>query len=295
MEVVGLAVSAAIAALIAPGALRAFSEAGWMRPNYRSKELPFPAGAVAVAAGIVTLGALAVAQHAGLEALSEPFEGAYFNRSVGSPAYAGSGGEGPAPWLALFLGVAFLGLLDDVFDGPPRGLRGHAKAILRGGFSTGALKAVGTLALAALVIEGHDLPTWDSLLAIAVIVLATNMFNLLDLRPGRSVKVFVLLGSGLLIGTGDSEPLRIVGPFAGALLVLGLYDLRERAMLGDTGSNLLGALAGVWIVTSLSTTSQLIAAAVLLALTIFGEFRSISKTIERVPPLRVLDSLGRPD
>ena len=29
------------------------------------------------------------------------------------------------------------------------------------------------------------------------------------------------------------------------------------------------------------------------ALTIFGEFRSISKSIESIPPLRWLDSLGR--
>jgi len=32
---------------------------------------------------------------------------------------------------------------------------------------------------------------------------------------------------------------------------------------------------------------------VVILLTIYGEFRSISKTIDRIPPLRFVDSLGR--
>ena len=73
-----------------------------------------------------------------------------------------------------------------------------------------------------------------------MLVLATNLFNLLDLRPGRSVKAFVLLGIGLTLGTSDAHPLAALGLFAGPVLVVALYDLRERAMLGDTGSNLIG-------------------------------------------------------
>ncbi len=64
-------------------------------------------------------------------------------------------------------------------------------------------------------------------------------------------------------------------------------------MLGDTGSNLLGAVAGVWLLTTLGGDGRLIALAVVAALTIYGELRSISKTIDSVPPLRWLDSLGR--
>jgi hypothetical protein len=81
--------------------------------------------------------------------------------------------------------------------------------------------------------------------------------------------------------------------FAGAVAVGAWFTLRERAMLGDTGSNLAGAIAGVWLLTSLDETARLVALAVIAALTIFGEFRSISATVDRVPPLRWLDSLGR--
>ena len=64
-------------------------------------------------------------------------------------------------------------------------------------------------------------------------------------------------------------------------------------MLGDTGSNLVGALAGVSLLVTLGDTGRWIALAMVAALTIYGEFRSISKTIESIPPLRWLDSLGR--
>ena len=54
------------------------------------------------------------------------------------------------------------------------------------------------------------------------------------------------------------------------------FTLRERAMLGDTGSNLIGALIGIWLVTTLSDPGRLIALGVLVVLTVYGEFRSIS-------------------
>jgi UDP-N-acetylmuramyl pentapeptide phosphotransferase/UDP-N-acetylglucosamine-1-phosphate transferase len=131
------------------------------------------------------------------------------------------------------------------------------------------------------------------LLAVALLVLATNLFNLLDLRPGRSAKAFVLLGAGLTLGTWNARPLAALGLFAAPVLILGLYDLRERAMLGDTGSNLIGALAGLWLVLSLGALGQAIALVLVIAATIYGEFRSLSELIERTPVIRQLDSLGR--
>ena len=64
-------------------------------------------------------------------------------------------------------------------------------------------------------------------------------------------------------------------------------------MLGDTGSNLIGAVAGVWMLETLSDPARYVALGLLVLLTIYGEFRSISSTIERVPLLKHLDSLGR--
>jgi UDP-GlcNAc:undecaprenyl-phosphate/decaprenyl-phosphate GlcNAc-1-phosphate transferase len=216
--------------------------------------------------------------------------------------------------IALYaLGVATLGLIDDTLgedradapgragDAPnpparsaPRGWRGHGRAVLRGELSTGALKAAGSLGLALLAMGFEDFSKARWILAVAVLVLATNAFNLLDLRPGRAIKAFVLLGAGLTLGSLDARPLWSLGLFVAPALVAGAYDLRERAMLGDTGANVLGALAGLWLVLTLSQAGQLIALALLVAITLYGELRSISALVERTPGLRALDSWGRP-
>jgi UDP-GlcNAc:undecaprenyl-phosphate GlcNAc-1-phosphate transferase len=278
------------AAILAPAVLRTLAVGGHTRANYRERLLPCPFGVLIVAAALIALIPLVLLERlAGSEV---------FHIEV-------------LPIALYALGVATLGLIDDTLGGDPpglsepsshgvlarpapRGWRGHGRAALRGEFSTGALKATGSLGLAlfAMSFEGFSKSRW--LLAVAVLVLATNVFNLLDLRPGRAIKAFVLLGAGLTLGSLDARPLWSLGLFAAPALVAGLYDLRERAMLGDTGANLLGALAGLWLVLTLSGTGQLVALGLLAAITVYGELRSISGFIERTPGLRALDSFGRP-
>lgn len=273
----------AAAAILAPAVLRTLSDAGHTRLNFRARELPFPFGILSLVAALVALIPLALWQK------------------------LGSGNVLPleTQTVTLYvLGVAVLGLIDDTLAGEhgdlssgrlhPRGWRGHGGATLQGKLSTGLLKAVGSLGLALFVLTDVEVSTGRYLLAVAVLVLATNVFNLLDLRPGRSIKAFVLLGAGLAIGSSSLGALWTLGLFVAPALVAGLYDLRERAMLGDTGANLLGALAGLWLILTLSDTGQVIALALLLLITVYGEFRSISALVERTPGLRALDSWGRP-
>jgi UDP-GlcNAc:undecaprenyl-phosphate GlcNAc-1-phosphate transferase len=289
------------AAILAPALLRTLAEGGHTRPNYRERPLPYPFGVLIVAAALIALIPLVL-----LERLADA---KVFHPEV-------------LPIAVYALGVAALGLVDDTLgedrsplapapadspgpgdsSGPSRshsrpvrrGWRGHGRAVLRGELSTGALKAAGSLGLALFAMSFLDLSKSRWLLAVGVLVLATNAFNLLDLRPGRAIKAFVLLGAGLTLGSLDARPLWSLGLFAAPALVAGLYDLRERAMLGDTGANLLGALAGLWLVLTLSGAGQLVALVLLAAITVYGELRSISGFIERAPGLRTLDSWGRP-
>lgn len=275
MQSLPLVVSLAIALALAPATVRGLRAQGLVRRNWRGAELAFPAGIAIAAAALVALVPLGL-----LQQLSG---GDVWQDGLVVPA-------------ALYvLGVSLLGLMDDVLgsESVARGWRGHLGALASGSFSTGALKAAGALGLALFVLAGSGLGTGEYLLAVAVLVLATNLFNLLDLRPGRSIKALVLLGAALTAGSLDLDPLWALGLFVGPILALLPLDLRERGMLGDTGSNAVGAVAGLWIVFTLSATGQAIALGVIAAATIYGEFRSISELIERTPGLRHLDSIGR--
>ena len=75
------------------------------------------------------------------------------------------------PIAVYVLGVAFLGLIDDALgvEGGPRGWRGHGAAVMRGEFSTGALKAAGSLGLALLAMSYLSLSDGHWILATAVL------------------------------------------------------------------------------------------------------------------------------
>ncbi len=280
MHAVPFALAVLLGALLARPLLRAMAERGVTRPNYRGRELPCPFGVLVPAVALPALAVLVLVERLGSVGLLERRSGVV---------------------LVYATGVVALGLLDDVLGAPrgdaragaARGLRGHAAALLRGELSTGAIKAAGSLGLALVAMSYHASDErW--LLAAAVLVAATHVFNLLDLRPGRSAKAFVALGVALSAGAADLRPLWALGLFAGPALVAGFLDLRERAMLGDAGASLLGALAGLWLVLTLSATGQWIALAALVSIAVYGELRSISGLVDRVPVLRELDSLGRP-
>jgi hypothetical protein len=274
---VGLPLALAISLFVVPAGARGLRDAGLARENYRGALLAFPLGAVLATAALVALAPLAfLDDRADLDLLEPDLR----------------------RWLPYLLGIAFLGFLDDALGrgeavATPRGWRGHWTALRAGSLSTGAIKAIGALALAAYVVSGRGLEDWRYLADVVLLVLATNLFNLLDLRPGRAEKGLALLGAGLCLGAWTIAPLELLGIFVGPVAVGAWLTLGERAMLGDTGSNLIGAIAGVWLLTTLGADARLVALAVVLGLTIYGEIRSISATIDSVPPLRWLDSLGR--
>lgn len=273
----GLIVSALVAAVALGPWLADMLRSGLARSNYAGRLVAFPAGAPLVACSLLALAPLAILDdRADLDLLDPDLR----------------------RWMVYVLGVALLGLLDDALGrgadaDTDRGWRGHARAVLAGRFSTGAIKAAGALALAAYATSGLGRQGIDYVADLALLLLTTNLFNLLDLRPGRVEKVFGVLLAGLCIGAWTAQPIELLGLFIGPVLVGAAFTLRERAMLGDTGSNLVGALAGVAMLVTLGDTGRWIALAIVFGLTIFGEFRSISKTIDSVPPLRWLDSLGR--
>jgi hypothetical protein len=164
--------------------------------------------------------------------------------------------------------VTAIGLADDLWSGPERGFRAH----LRARSTTGVLKLVG-IPLVGLV-------RTRSVSGALLVGLSANVVNQLDTRPGRALKAY-LLGA-----------VAVDAPLGLAVLLLP-YDLGEMGMLGDSGSNGLGAMLGLYSVNRFTERGRWVAIGALAGLTLLGESRSLGELIERTPGLRELDSLGR--
>ena len=164
--------------------------------------------------------------------------------------------------------VAAIGLADDLWSGGERGFRAHL----------GRRRTTGVLKLFGIPLVG--LLATRKLSGALLVGLAANFLNQLDTRPGRALKAYLLLAAP----TG--APLR-------AAVILAPYDLREMAMLGDSGANALGALLGLSSVSKLTARGRWAAIGALAGLTLLGETRSLGALIERTPVLRELDALGR--
>lgn len=274
MHALPILISLPLAAAMAPALLRAMRREGRVRRNYRGVPLPFPLGVLIVLAGLASIAPLALAERlAGVGVLPSDM----------------------AAIVAFVAGAGALGLIDDAFgEQGPRGLRGHGAALISGRLTTGAVKAAGTAGLALLASGASNPSTGRWLLAAAVLTLCVHVFNLLDLRPGRSSKALLVLGAGLTIGSWQARTPLSLGAFLGPALVAGLLDLREKAMLGDTGAAVLGALAGLWLTATLPVAGQAVALGLLASIALYGEISSISRLVDRTPWLRQLDSLGRP-
>ncbi|HSE81571.1 MAG TPA: glycosyltransferase [Gaiellaceae bacterium] len=164
--------------------------------------------------------------------------------------------------------VTLFGFIDDAYGGHHRGFREHLRAVR----TTGILKAVG--------IPLVGLWRTRSLSGALLFALSANLLNQLDTRPGRCLKAYLLAGAAL------------GAPLGRAVLLLP-YDLRERAMLGDAGSNAFGAVLGLKSVDRFHGRTRLAAIGVLAGLNLLGERTSLGRLIERTPGLRELDRLGR--
>ena len=237
-----------------------------------------------------------------------------------------------AGFLAL---TAFaFGMVDDALGTTAdRGFRGHLSALAHGRLTTGGLKLLGIGASSlggALLAADHThwggkawSPGWfaNVLAAGAAIALTANLINLTDLRPGRALKVYGLLGVvGTYVAAFMLEPAAgagaDVGPalaplfelmpasasvsakftllyILGPILATWRFDVGEAGMLGDAGANPMGAVAGFVFVSGLGASGLWIYLAVVFALNLASERVSFSRVIESRPVLRWIDGLGR--
>jgi len=259
-------------ALLMAGTEPALCRMGLLRRNFQGRPIPVGIGLVVLLWALPALGVLAVLAPAGIRATT---------------AFA-----------AVILAFGLLGLADDLWgDRRATGLRGHVGELLRHGrVTTGLLKLVGG-ALAATLVPRLILDrTWPAaLLEGALIALSANLLNLLDLRPGRCAAVFLVLGSLASLADAFARGGVRLPPLLLVLVpALAVYprDARGQAMLGDVGSNLLGAALGLALALAIrAPAGELALVAVLGAVHVAAERWSLTALIERAPALRALDRL----
>jgi UDP-N-acetylmuramyl pentapeptide phosphotransferase/UDP-N-acetylglucosamine-1-phosphate transferase len=257
-----------------------FAAPVFARTNYRDHPLPTSVGVLIALVGVLFLaiGALLFEPLSHWGVAVDPLR-------VDVPAMAG-----------VVLGFGLLGLLDDIAGvGESGGFRGHLRALAEGRLTTGSIKLFGGAAVALAVVLGlsRDFGHVEIVIDAAIVCLAANLANLLDRAPGRTIKAGLVALGVIAVCARDVRVATLACP-VGAAAGLLPGDLREEFMLGDAGSNALGAACGLGAVIVTPDAGRWVLLAVLVLLNLLSEVVSFSSAIDQVAPLRWLDRAGSP-
>lgn len=187
-------------------------------------------------------------------------------------------------------GFGGVGFIDDTLGSrEARGFAGHFRSLIQGHLTTGALKALfgGVIALlVALIASDGVINVICNALNIA---LFANLINLLDVRPGRAGKFFIIIAIIFSL-FGILQPVLLT--LLACVLAYLPWDLRTHVMMGDVGANVLGAVLGLASCT-LPVVSKLLVLVGLIVVHIYAERYSLTKLIERNKYLNAFDRIGR--
>lgn len=198
-------------------------------------------------------------------------------------------------YIIALIVILFLGWLDDtVGDKEIKGFSGHWKKWKDDNIiTTGLLKIWVTGFMASwMVIETFE-NVLTSILKLAIIVLMTNAMNLLDLRPGRTLKAFFILCTALFISGTLFPSVEYILPVVISALIIFQKDLTAKIMLGDTGANFLGFALGFNISIFAPLWFQMIILILLISVHWIAVRSSITTLIEKHKLLYWLDRWGR--
>ena len=191
------------------------------------------------------------------------------------------------------MAMFFAGIIDDTIGNRDvSGLKGHFKSLFKGTLTTGGFKALfgGFVGLIISVSISKDII--DIVVNTLVIALSTNLMNLFDLRPGRAIKVYLVIMITIfftLSGYIQILPLLILPN----VLAYFNFDLKAKAMMGDTGSNVLGISIGILMVLGYTLKVRIVWLVFLVLIHLLTEKFSLTKIIETNKELNFIDRLGR--
>ncbi len=198
-------------------------------------------------------------------------------------------------YLFIICCMGIIGLLDDLIgEKNIKGIRNHVMSFFRGKLTTGFIKA-STGALLAIVISytesGNAI---EAIVNFLTVVLSTNTLNLLDLRPGRSTKIMIVAAVPLIFFNLSQiyRILPLIILLSSAIIYL-YYDLNEKCMLGDVGSNIYGITLGYYCVQLLNNDIKIVIILLLAFLNILAEKKSLTEIIRNNKVLSYIDNIGR--
>ncbi len=204
-----------------------------------------------------------------------------------------AGGKSLVFYLVYALVCGVMGYVDDVWGGTQsRGFRGHLGALARGKVTTGALKIFvlgGGAVMVGFAVFG---PGWRALAAAFLLAGSVNTANLLDLRPGRTIK-FLGVPVLVLLSLASYTVVTVVIGIIGAVTSLFYFDLKGRMMLGDAGAAIYGSVLGYLILVEGPGIIWWLAGLFIVGVTVLAEVSSISRVIQEVETLRRFDRWGR--
>lgn len=251
------------------GVLRLLNDAKCCSLNYNSKNIPKIAGVVFIPVVLSSIGII------------------ISTTMIGNYEYI--------KYMFTICAMGFIGLFDDLLgENAIKGFRNHFRCFLDGKITTGFVKAFFGGIIALIVTVSSYTGFYEAITNFFIIVLFTNTLNLFDLRPGRCAKFFILFAIPIvIIGFRELEviiPLVIV---VSSTIVYMIYDLSEKCMLGDTGSNILGITLGYYSTLVLNIKVKVIILFILVILNIISEKKSFTDIISRSKFLSFFDNLGR--
>ena len=201
--------------------------------------------------------------------------------------------------LCLFLfifgmmAMFFAGIIDDTIGNRDvSGLKGHFKSLFKGKLTTGGFKALFGGFVGLIISVSISKNIIDIIVNTLIIALSTNLMNLFDLRPGRAIKVYLVIMITIFVTlTGYIKILPLL--VLPNVLAYFNFDLKAKAMMGDAGSNVLGISIGILMAFGYTLNVRIGWLVFLILIHLLTEKFSLTKIIEKNKVLNFIDRLGR--
>lgn len=194
------------------------------------------------------------------------------------------------------LSTSFTGIIDDTSRDKTKGMINHGRLFLKGELSGGVIKAASGIFISYIICNLLEYNGMDFIINLLIITFMQNFINLLDLRPGRAIKVYIALSLiSMVFLSKNYIYLSLNICIIISLFIYLPYELKYICMMGDVGSNTLGIILGIICSSSGSIIFRIVLLFLLISVQIFAEKYSINELINSSRILKSIDMLGRED